>query len=270
MTTHVFMCRGNGEKMGENMLMGNSEVEGLADYLNRSFQITEVPWDATYGPSTGEVFGDSYAADLQMGLLIIRDMLAALPENDTAILCGYSAGATLAGNYAQLAVHSRERMHGHRIAGVGLVADPMRPYGGGTSAYTPPGFGIGGQRDIGTNDFPVYWVSDPNDPITCLPENSPLRTIADQTYALSFAPGEFPKWIGDLIDRLITGRWQRVVVEWWNPIGVARQYKAALDALERYLFGGDHTGYATRFMPGLDVTYLQHLAHKLNAIGLQK
>lgn len=266
MTIHVFMCRGNGENLGANMLVGNAETLGLADYLDDWFLITEVPWDATYGPSTGEIFGDSYAVDLQMGLLTIRDMLAALPEGDRAILCGYSAGATLAGNYAQLAVYDRERMHGHRIAGVGLVADPMRPFGGGAGGYTAPGFGIGGQRDIGTVDFPVYWVADPKDPITSLPDNSPLRTVADQTYAMSFGPGEFPKWIGDLIDRLKTGRWQRVVVEWWNPIGVARQYGDALAALGRYLFGGDHTSYATRKVPGMDVNYLEHLANKLNGI----
>lgn len=264
MTTHVLMCRGNGEKFGEGMLMSTPEIKGLRDYLDDRFHIHEVPWDATYGPSTGDFFGSSYATDLQMGIIIIRDMLAELPEEDTAILCGYSAGATLAGNYAQLAVQNRTQMLGEKIAGVGLVADPMRPYGGGTVEFTPSGFGIGGQRDISSADFPVFWVADPFDPITSLPDNSPLRTIADQTYALSFGPGEFPQWIGDLADRLKTGRWQRVCVQWWNPIGVAQQYADAARALGRYLYGGDHTSYGIRNVPGLEVNYLEHLANKLN------
>lgn len=259
------MCRGNGEKLGQGMLTG--QTLSLREHLRDDYVVKEIPWDATYGPSTGEIFGDSYAVDLQLGLIMIRDELSALPDGDQAILCGYSAGATLAGNYAQLAVSDPDTMLGDKIAGVGLVADPMRPPGGGTPEHIAPDFGIGGARDIGTVDFPVYWVADPADPITSVPENSPLRTIADQTYAMSFAPGEFPKWMGDLIDRLKTGRWQHVVIEWWNPLGVARQYSEAIAAAYRYLFGGDHTSYAFRNVPGLEVTYLKHLADKLNGIA---
>lgn len=260
------MCRGIGEHAGVGMLMGvpGANLPGLRDYLNPAYEVLEVPWPANYGPvGQGDPVGSSYMANLNIGMIQIRDMLAELGPDDDAILCGYSGGATLAGNYAEVASRPawRADWHGEKIAGVGLVADPMRP----PFTADAPGFGVGGERDIDA-PFPVFWAADPMDPITCLPENSPLRTIADQSWAMSFAPGEFPAWMGDLIDRLRTNRWQRVVIEWWNPLGVMRQYADAFAAADRYLFRGDHTSYAIRNIPGGDVTYLQDLANKLNGI----
>lgn len=263
MTNYVFMCRGNGEKLNSNMLMGNGSAMGVEDYLNADYEVIDVPWPANYGPVGGDSpLDSSYAVNLQLGIIMLKDMLQALQGDDTAVLLGYSAGASLVGNYAELAGRSPKAMYNRRILGVGLVADPMRPPG----ADGVPGFGVGGARHLPAADFPVFWASDPMDPITSLPANSPLRTIADQTYAMSFAPGEFPAWIGDIVDRLRTGRWQRVTVEWWNPIGVARQYAEALAAAHRYLFGGDHTSYAFRIDPQSGKNYLETLANKLNGI----
>lgn len=273
-TTSVLFCRGIGEKLYGNMLYGVDKSTGLDDHLvsrtpSQILTFTDVEWNATYGPAGGDsIFGTDYDTNLRMGMLLLDDHVRHAWESGLpVVLAGYSAGATLVGDYAAAIAKSEDPMPWHEaVVAVGLVADPMRPYGGGTSEFVAPGWGIGGGRDIPAHRFGVYWVADPLDPITCLPGNSPLRTIADQTYAMSFAPGEFPGWIGDLVDRLRRRRWQPVEVPWWNPLAVFEQYRAAADALNRYLFLGDHGKYGVRAIPGdSGLTYLEHLADKLAA-----
>lgn len=239
MTIHLLVCRGIGERVGANLIIGDGLGPGVIDRLpdGEAFHTTEIHWPATYGPVGASINGVSYGRALDTGMEQIAAALRNLPDGDTAILLGYSAGATLAGNYARYAkpgVHYRER-----IVGVGLIADPMQPM-----HVTPgSGHGIGGVRPIPDDDFPVWWISNPRDAICCCPADSPLRTVADQTYAMSFSSGGAPLWVADLADRLVAKRWQAVKVEWWNPVKVFRQYAAAIEGAYGYLLGGEHTMY---------------------------
>lgn len=262
MTIHLLICRGIGERLGVNMICGDGLGPGVIGRLpdGEMFKVREVAWNASYGPVGGKPDSSSYGRNLDVGMEHIEHMLAELPRGDTAILLGFSAGATLAGNYARFAqpgVHHREK-----IVGVGLIADPMRPAESGNA----PGFGIGGQRLIPQNDFPVWWISNPRDVICCCPLDSPLRTVADQTFAMSFSPGGAPLWIADLVDRLKTRRWQAVRVEWWNPIAVLQQYARAIDDAAGYLLRGEHVGYDRGPKPGTQIL-ADHIIARATALG---
>ena len=241
MTIHLITCRGIGEQTGTNMILGG--IGGRRGVVGRlpagKFPVHDLPWAANYGPVGGVVNAQSYGRNVEQGMDLIAAKLAELPEGDKAILLGFSAGATLAGNYAAYArgdVH-----HRGKIAGVGLIADPMMPRG--VCDVDPESFGVGGERRIPEHDFPVQWIYNPRDMICCCPTDSPLRTIADQTFALSFAPGAAPLWIADLVDRVKTRRWQAVKVEWWHPLRVIAQYRRALEDAHGYLFAGEHINY---------------------------
>jgi len=234
-TIHLLVCRGIGERPGTNLILGDGLGPGVLGRLpdGEMFKCREVLWNASYGPVGGRLDADSYSKNVERGMDTIAAMLRDIPKGDTAILLGFSAGATLAGNYARFGVVCREK-----IVGVGLIADPLRP--ASDDAY---GFGIGGQRYIPEDDFPVWWISNPRDVICCCPMDSPLRTIADQTFAMSFSPGGAPLWLADLVDRLKTRRWQAVRVEWWHPAKVFQQYARAVDDAAGYLFRGEHISY---------------------------
>ncbi|WKW85513.1 serine hydrolase [Rhodococcus phage Reynauld] len=259
---YILVCRGIGEKPGDHTML----VRGLRKWLpDGAYEIREILWKASYG-IVPELRGSSYAAGLEEGMGLIHRELASLPPLSRAFLVGYSAGATLAGNWIANGHQWVARNVGPanafmwRLLGVGLLADPMRPEGGGCPAYTAPGFGIGGPRPVPAGDFPVWWLSDPRDPICSLERNSPLRTVADQTFAMSFDPGEFPAWIADLRDRLKERRFQPVEIPWWDPVAVVRQYLRAKDDLDGYLWRGEHVQYETRLVPGTVTTYLELLA----------
>lgn len=270
MTIHLLVCRGIGERPGVNMILGDGLGPGVIGRLpdGEAFFVDEVRWRAAYGPVPGPLDAISYGRSLDEGMDLISAKLANLPEGDTAILLGFSGGATLAGNYARFAipgVHHREK-----IVGVGLIADPMRPVTTGRDEHSGqpvgPGFGIGGQRFIPEDDFPVWWISNPRDVICCCPMDSPLRTIADQTFAMSFSPGGAPLWLADLVDRLKTRRWQAVRVEWWRPARVFEQYARAVDDAAGYLFRGEHISYDRGDTPGTQ-TLANRIINRARQLG---
>lgn len=259
---HALMCRGIGEKLGSNMLMGNGDAKGLTEYLrdiDGTITIHEVPWGASYGPAGNNFFGDSFPKDLAEGMVMISNILGSLPPNDLAVLCGYSGGAALVGNYAQLA---GETMHRNKIAAVGLVADPLRPADAGVPGWHPMygTFGLAGQREVRSDDFPVLWAADQDDPITSMDPDSLLRLFADVTYAVSFQPGQFPPWLESMAVLLAEKKFQKIRSEPWNLFYILNRAKLDSAAIYRYLWGGDHTRYAFRLVPNTDQNYLEHLA----------
>ncbi len=268
---YILVCRGIGETPGDGTML----VRFLRKALPANkFQIDEIPWPASYGP-VPRLDGLDYGESLEVGMGMIYEALRELPPNSRAFLVGFSAGATLAGNWAAhgrtwVAEHAGPQANANmwRLLGVGLVSDPMRPEGGGCEFYTAPGFGVGGARPVPAypaNPFKTWWLSDPADMICSLERHSPIRTIADQTYAMSFAPGEFPEWIGDLLDRVKKRRWQPVEIPWWNLAAVRDQYQRALHDLLGYLQRGDHVQYGVRHVPGHSFTYLEALAKLIRA-----
>lgn len=190
----------------------------------------------SYGP-VPLPFGTDHEASIRR---LMAEGYAEL-DKGPAVLLGYSQGAEAAMNLAAT--------NHPNILAAGAVSDPMQPdLGNGLT-------GIRGARRV--PNIRTRWAYDPNDVICQCPKDSPLRTFADMTARMSFSdPGE---WKRDLIRRVIDGRWQQVKVQWWNVIGVMRQYnRARLDA-EGYLYRGDHTGYGVR-RESQGMTYLQNMA----------
>lgn len=230
----LITARGIGEGMRDNML--GQLVRALPQWDH-----VELPWSASYGPFNPErnPFGEAFSDALGSGAAKLRAEL----DKGPAVLVGYSGGAALVGNVAA-------ELHPN-IRAVGLVADPFQP---GVER-----FGIGGARYI-TQKVPIRWIGNPKDAICNCDVDSPLRTLADQSAAMSL--GDPVAWGRDVLDRLSRDRWQRVRLEWWNLPGVLRQYAQAVDDVHGYL-GLDrlseHTVYNWRRGPSGD-TDLHDLA----------
>lgn len=241
----VLTLRGIGEP-----LAGATMCSTLADLLTFEHRVIPVPWDATYGPVGGNPQGKSYERAVTEGAALTLGMIDADPY--PVVLLGYSGGAAVAGEAARQIADGQHP--GLDVRAVGLVADPQMPRSIG--AREPGGalaFGVAGSRDIGDAVSP-RWAWAPPDPICCTPELSPLRTIADQSAALSLA--DPVAWGRDLVDRLLRGRWQPSAWDWRDVLGSIRRYGEAADAARRYL-----TGEHWRHYPGMR---LESLAREID------
>lgn len=164
-----------------------------------------------------------------------RALLEAITGEHPYILAGYSQGAGVAGDLAAEIVTAMPGLVSDLYRGCALIADPYRPAGAGMpSRPVAPGYGIAGQRDI---PGPVWWAAAPGDPITALPANNPLRSLADLTEWWSLAgPNEIQRWGADLASKCRRRAWQR----WWNPTDWTACI-AAIGYMRGYLVDGRHT-----------------------------
>lgn len=177
--------------------------QAFADCLDPAkFQFRYLPYSADYG---GKL---SYAESVARGRIALAGAIAEAPGR---VVCGgYSQGAGIAGDVC--AEIARGERPGLSVDACALIADPDRPRDGGMPGEaTAPGYGVSSERPIGLT---AYWAAVHDDPITALPEGSPLRGIADITewYCLA-SPEAALEWGEDLLDRAKRGRWQR----WWSP-----------------------------------------------------
>lgn len=258
----VLACGGIGESGTTDT---RTEVSGMLSYVTAKldpmkFTSQWVPWAASYGP-VPRPDGMSYADSIRSSL----DMLAATIRNsrNDVIGLGYSAGATLWSSLLEeIAYEGKHQDIRGKIKGVAFIAHPERrrndSFGG-----LGKGFGVGGEWLGGPDEIPTIEIAAPEDMICCCPEDSPIRTLADQTSAMSFV--NVHTWAADLADRIRKNRWQAVRINWWNPIGVWNQYTRAADDIAGYLFRKDHVSYHVRNMPGETVSYTTKLAQILNA-----
>lgn len=226
----VMTLRGIGEPLDAPTMCDLVTARLDFDHL-----VVEVPWEATYGP-VGPGAGASYNDAVQRGVDLTLTMIGEDPN--PVVLLGYSGGATVAGEVArQIGAGQHPRLE---VTATGLVADPQMP--SGVQGRTPngqPAWGVAGQRPV--PGASVHWAWAPQDPICCTPALSPLRTLADQSAAMSLVdPGA---WGWDLVDRLLRGRWQPSAWNWFDVIGSIRRYGEAADAARRYLTGEHYTPY---------------------------
>ncbi|QDQ97959.1 PE-PPE domain-containing protein [Tomitella fengzijianii] len=224
----VIRCRGIGEPS-----TGRTMLHNVTDQLPRDhYKPIELPWSAEYGPvpdPAGQSFDDALADGRRMLLSAIRG------ADNPVILLGYSGGAMLAGNVADEIGRGEHPDIIAKLNAVGLVADPAQPIGQADNGS----FGVTGSRDI--NLILTRWVWDERDPIPCTPTRSPLRTLADQSAAMSIADPY--AWGADLIDRLLRAKWQPSAWDWLDLIGTARRYNHAIDQARYYLNGGHVRAY---------------------------
>ncbi|MFE5699952.1 hypothetical protein [Rhodococcus koreensis] len=249
----VLRCRGIGEPMGDASMLANV-TKHLDD---KRFRVVEVPWAASYGPVPAP-FGTSFDSSLSTGRTMLLDYIRRDPN--PVVLLGYSGGAALAGDVAaEIGAWKHPDLD---VRAAGLISDPLRPYSWGANVTGLPGRGIAGSRPI-SGAARVWHMADPADVITCCPLDSPLRTLADQSAALSLADPR--SWGWDLITRLRQGRWQATIRDWRNVPEVWRAYGAAIAGARGYL-GADHTSYHLRRYPGSTRTYTEWLADRINEI----
>ena len=213
MTTVITVCGIGESTSGWNML------DYLVAKLPTSWRHERLPWAASYGPVNPhrDPLGMSFDAALADGYRLLE---LALWQNRDAdvVVAGYSGGAAVVGNLLA-------RKHFLQVKAVVLVADPWAP-NAGRGVH-----GIAGSRTITPGR--VRWVANPRDVICCCPADSPLRTIADQSAAMSL--GDPSGWGLDLIDRLKTDRWQSIRTNPLDVVAAIRRYGRALDDVGGYL-----------------------------------
>lgn len=220
----ILRVGGVGERPNTPMLL-----DEVTQHL--PFEVIDVPLSVNYGPvGVQGPFGASFDKSLSLSVSLILNAIR--EATDPVILLGYSGGAAAVGHAAsELSQHPELE-----VAAVGLVADPFMPKG-----VSPGAYGVAGAREVAF-DGPTLWAFDERDPICCTPPLSPLRTIADQSAAMSL--GDPAAWGYDLVDRLLKARWQPSA---WDGlldlVGTFRRYQKAADQARFYLEGGHVQAY---------------------------
>lgn len=221
----VLTLRGIGERIGQTSPLMTDHVMTHLDPTK--FREVPVHYDVSYGPVN---VGQDLAFDKSLALGV-HQVLRAIDETpNPAILLGYSAGAALAGHVA-----AEIGRHPHlEVLCVGLIADPFMPRHVAADVW-----GVAGDRDV--TDVPAVWAFDRRDPIPCTPGLSPLRTLADQSAAMSLA--DPVAWGSDLVDRMLRGRWQPSAFNPFDLFATWRRYQAAAERAGFYLSGGHFSAY---------------------------
>ncbi|EOM75764.1 hypothetical protein DW322_00830 [Rhodococcus rhodnii] len=253
--TIVAVAVGIGDNAAHGML------SDVTRYLDRDVtEVRELRWPAEYGPAP-RFFGQSFNQSLQILRGSILHTLETAPHPRSVALVGYSGGAAGIGDVVA-ELHATNSRLLDRISCVCLLADPRQP-----DYVSPPGedkFGIAGNRGIPNHLFPVLWFYDPADPIPYLERHSPLRRVADLTADLTLT--NLVGWATAARGILAAQQLQEIVINWRNPAEVRARFKAAADAIGRYV-GPDHISYATRTVPGGRLTHTRKIAVYLNSFA---
>jgi hypothetical protein len=221
----IVCLRGIGEPLSGNM------ISHLTKLIGGPVEVVELPWEAEYG-FVPRPLGAAFAEASGNAVPLLRKYLDGSPV-PVFVIC-YSGGCYAGGLIAA---------HGHpNLLGIALIADPFQPVD-----IAPGGrFGIAGSRPI-RSGVPARWLYNLDDGICCCPRDTPLRTLADQTSSMSLR--DLGAWLRDLADRARTGRWQKVVIPWADPIATFRMYSQAARLALAYAGLGQaspHTRYAVQ------------------------
>jgi len=213
-----------------------SQIEGVSaafrDALDDRFTFHYLAYPAGYG-------APSYGQSVTEGRRILIDAIRTTPNR--ACIGGFSQGAGISGD---VAMEIGAGLHPDlELDAVALIADPLRPVGGGIPGLHPAdGYGIAGARPIYGRGVKTYWAANPADCITSAGAGSPLRSIADTTewFSLSY-PAEAAAWANALVARAAQRRWQR----WWS-IENWQTWGGAINDAKGYLTGRHTTDYVAQ------------------------
>lgn len=220
----AYLARGTGNPMGNNMC---TFVAARLD--KKIFYVKESPFAASIAPVGGRLTMQQ-SID-QFAEMADAEMRARVPWMGI----GYSLGAMAMGNF--VGTHALSM-----CKGIGLIADPLRhrdqiygPRKPGTLAV--PQYGIAGERKVGRpTGYPVWSMSELNDPISECPEDNGMRMFSSMMGSAKAKPRRVADWA-------YTAQW----------VG--------------YYAGNRHTNYGVEKVPGTNVSYVQRLADLMNAEG---
>ncbi|MFI9508420.1 PE-PPE domain-containing protein [Nocardia sp. NPDC052566] len=230
----VLTCRGTGEVLGSpaNML---THVASRLD--SAKYRIgPDIDYPASIGPVNPQNRweGCSEAESVARGVQALVAAIRATP--DRVGLLGYSLGAIVVTEF--LEAKARGEYADCEVAWAANIANPWRRQGDSIDGDAV-GFGINGEHGRWPDDIPTWEVANPADGITCCPEDSPLRGLADTLSAFSFA--ELGGWGVALASRIRSNRWQLSRLGWWQrPIRNWRLWSQAAVLMDGYVRGGTH------------------------------
>ncbi|OZF05225.1 hypothetical protein CH302_00965 [Rhodococcus sp. 15-2388-1-1a] len=248
----IVQARGIGETLN-----GTTMCSVVTDPLPRDrFRVVNVRHRSEYGPVpviNGQAYNRTRAEAIRLALIAIEQ------APGPVVLVGYSGGADAMGD---LAAQIGRGVHGNlartKLIAVVLIADPKNP-----RILFAPQWGIAGSRLIHTA-AQVWRANDPNDVIPLCDANSPLRTVADQTDAMSLV--DLAGWGISYLAKLRARQLQAVVINWRDPASVRYLYDRAIEQFNGYR-NGEHVNYHRRIMPGTGRTYTAELTRRIAGLA---
>lgn len=232
----------------------------------------------------------SYEQSLAVG---VEAMKAAVTEETAVkgnhvILLGYSQSAVVVRRLlaeAKTGKFGDPTWNAEWIKAAGLVADPVRPKGVALEYDPHPGwYGVAGTEPV-WDAVPLLEMAAHRDPISSVPDNSLIRSLADFSGFFGFNQAALDRWVQDMIAKVKSKGWQNANLDWRQFWLVGQRVNEAVDALGGYLprqevrfsrflppsivnpGGGRHTCYNIERMPGSQYTYCERLALELNRIA---
>lgn len=254
----VLLVPGTNEHRTNPDLLTGGMLARVWREIRRNRLARVVRYPADYGLEV------SYALSVAAGEAALERAIA--ESEGPVVLLGYSQGAAVAGN---VAARLRTVDGGGRVVGVGLISDPARhPRQYRPLPLQPEGYGCTGQRLIDERQVTAYgtylkvWqLAAQGDPICCLPEGNPLRSIADLTDRMAL--GDFGGWWRDVVEDFKRRRLQR----WWSWRNW-RTWAGAIAFARGMILDGRHFVYAEEIPPGCDDTFVGLLAAEIDALEI--
>ena len=257
MTIDVFCLRGTGEAFSP---VPSGMIGGLARLLDPRFNCLSVPYPATIGPVGGGPLGPSLNTAVRQAADNLAAAIRRTPNKAGVIT--YSLGGLGANLLLEEMAAGQHREL--EIAFVLNIANPGRRAGESIGGVAN-GYGLHGQRGLGPTSTPVFELANPRDMITSAAADSPVRRISDAISPFSFIEG---KRLGSayLYGQLSKMENREQYWQFWNP-RFRERYREAFDDVAGYCLPypwGFHVSYASQFLPGTGVPYLQAAADLLN------
>ncbi|CAM3964672.1 PE-PPE domain-containing protein [Tsukamurella strandjordii] len=265
----VLAVGGTGESAIDDV---RTEVTGMLSHvvaeLDERFAARWVGYPASYGPVPARD-GISFAESVAIG---VERLTAAIAETDGPVaLIGYSQGCTVVRRV--LGALATGELVAPNVAAAGLVSDPERPRG---SDPALAGSGVAGDGPPIPDDFPVQWISHPQDVICNASIDSFVRDIADATALLTlrdlatWAPRALGGYLGDKFQNATrtafgSQQWRRDVVRLRTAGREILGYlpRVKFRGRDYNLRGSRHVAYATE-----PLTRLRHEDYQLTGCEL--
>jgi len=232
----------------------------------------------------------SFEQSMAVGVETLKDVITeeTTVKGNHVVLLGYSQSAAI---MRRLLVECMNGTFGDPvwnaawIKACGLVADPYRPKFHALEYDPHPGWwGVAGELPV-WDRVPLIEMAAHRDPISSVPDNSLIRSVADFSGFFGFSGVAIQRWVSETIQTIQKRGWQNANLDWSQFWLVGQRVDEAIDALGGFLprqemrvtkygdpivinpGGGRHTCYHLERMPNSIYTFTERLAVELNRIA---